>query len=127
MRFRLFEVSLFEHSEAHPFAAGLILSALERQAVMRTFLNAAQVDRSSGLVTHLQADHFGVEIAAFREVARGQHQMARARDIERRFEIGLRQAHAVRAPWPKWDASRPQIPLGHGTEQVATSRLVTGV
>src|SRR5690348_7472001 len=66
MRFRLFEVLLLEHPKPDALAGRLILGALEREAVVSALLNPAQVDGGGGLVAHLQADHFGVEIAGAR-------------------------------------------------------------
>src|SRR3954470_8344629 len=101
MRFRLFEVFVLEHPQADTLAGGLLLGALERQAMMRALLNAAEMDRGGGLVGDLQADHFGVEVAPPRKVARSQHEMARARDVEWRAEVGGRQAHAAQYFTPR--------------------------
>src|ERR1044072_7474406 len=95
MHFRLFEVILLEHAKAYALADRLLPGALEREAVMRPLLHAAEMNRGGGFVGNLQADDFSVEVARLRKVARGQHEMARARDIERGMEVGGRQAHAA--------------------------------
>ena len=56
---------------------------------MRALLDAAQPERVGVLVADDQAHHLGVEIAARGEIARGEHEVARAGDVERRIEIGF--------------------------------------
>ena len=60
---------------------------------MAALLDAMQPDRVVALVADDETDHLGIERAAGLEVARGEHQMAGAGDVERRIVIGLRMRH----------------------------------
>src|SRR5262245_41787385 len=93
MRLRALEVVLGEHAEADALALRLAQGALEREAVVAALLHPAQPDRVGILVAHDQAQHLDVEIAAGGEVARREHEMAGAGDVERRIEVGLRNGH----------------------------------
>ena len=70
---------------------GCPLVRFKREAVMAALLDAAQPQRIGRLVGDDQPDHLGVEIAACGEIARGEDEMARPRDVERREEVGFRQ------------------------------------
>ena len=74
---------------ANRLAPGL----LQGEAVMTALLDAVQPDRLVVLVADIETDHLGVERPARGEIARREHEMARAGDVERRLEVGLRQAH----------------------------------
>ena len=93
IRLRLVEVFVHEHAEADALAHRLPVGALQRETVMAPLLDAAQPQRVRRLVGDDQPDHLGVEVAARGEVARGEREMARPRDVERREEVGLRQFH----------------------------------
>ena len=93
---RLLEIGLCFHqiffSEAtHADALGFRrIGALEHQAVVAGFGNAAEIDRVLVFIANDQADQIGIKRAAFREVLDVQHGMAGACNIERRIVIGLR-------------------------------------
>ena len=93
MRLRLVEVLVGEHAKADALALRLAGRALQREAVVAALLDAAQPDRVGVLVAHDQPHHLDVEVAAGGEVARREHEMAGARDVERRIEVGLRKGH----------------------------------
>ena len=95
MRLRALEVVLGEHAEADALALRLAQGALEREAVVAALLHPAQPDRVGVLVAHDQTQHLGVEIAAGGEVARREHEMAGAGDVEGRIEVGLRNGHCA--------------------------------
>jgi hypothetical protein len=90
MRFGLLQVLLHEDAEADALAHRLAVGALEREAVMTALLDTAQPERVDGLVGDDQADHLGVEVAACGKIARCKDEMAGARDVERRIEVGVR-------------------------------------
>ena len=92
VRFRLAQILVGEHPKATR-SHGLAGRSLEREAVVTALLDPAQPDRVGILVAHDQAHHLDVEVAAGGEVARREHEMAGARDVERRIEIGLRNGH----------------------------------
>jgi hypothetical protein len=93
MRLGAIEVLIGEDAKADPLAQRLAGGPLEREAVVAALLHAAQPDRVGVLVAHDQAHDLDVEVAARGEVARREHEVARARDVERRIEIGLRDRH----------------------------------
>jgi hypothetical protein len=93
MRLRLVQVLLVEHVHADALAARLAVRLLQGEAMVSALLDAVQVDRIGILVADDQAHHFGVERAARGQVLRGQHEMARPRDVERRIKIGRRDRH----------------------------------
>jgi len=93
MRFRLVEILLVEDVHADRLAARLARGLLQREAVVLALLDAAQPERIRVLVADEQSDHLGVEGLAGREILRGQHEMAGARDVERRLEVGLWDRH----------------------------------
>jgi len=93
VRFRLAQILVGEHPKADALALRLAGRSLEREAVVTALLDPAQPDRVGILVAHDQAHHLDVEVAAGGEVARREHEMAGARDVERRIEIGLRNGH----------------------------------
>ena len=93
VRFRLVEVFVGEHPKADAFALRLAGRPLEREAVVTMLLHSAQPDRVRILVAHDQAQHLGIEVAAGGEIARREHEMAGARDVEGRVEIGFRNGH----------------------------------
>ena len=61
--------------------------------MMAAFLDAAQINRIGILIADHEPDNLGVEVAAGREILRGQYQMACSGDVERRVKIGLRDHH----------------------------------
>jgi len=93
VRLRFLEIRVGKHPEADTLALRLAGGALEGETVVAALLHAAQPDRVGGLVAHDQAHHLDVEIAAGREIACREHQVAGARDVERRIEVGLRDGH----------------------------------
>jgi hypothetical protein len=93
MRLRALKVVLGEHAKADALALRLSQRALEREAVVAALLHPAQPDRVGILVAHDQTQHLDVEIAAGGEVARREHEMAGAGDVEGRIEVGLRNGH----------------------------------
>ena len=95
MRLGLVEVFVHEHAEADALALRLAGGLLQRERMMRALLDAAQPERVGVLVADDQAHHLGVEVAALREIARREHEMARARDVERRIEVGFRNRHVA--------------------------------
>jgi hypothetical protein len=93
VRLRLVEILLVEHVHADAFAARHVGGPLQREAVMAAFLDAAQPQRIGILVADDQTDHLGIERLAGREILCGEHEVARARDVERRVIVGLRKGH----------------------------------
>src|SRR4051794_28385898 len=88
MRARLIEIRLVEHPEADAFALRRSLGGAQRQGMMAPLFGAAKMDCDGGLVRDLEPDDLRVEVARLGEVARGQHDVARARDVERRGRVG---------------------------------------
>ena len=85
MRLGLDEIVVGEDAKADPLAHRLALGLLQRQAVMAAFLDAVQPHRVVGLVADDEAEDFGVEVLARREIARGEYEVAGARDVEGRM------------------------------------------
>jgi hypothetical protein len=88
MRLGLVEIVIHEHTKAYPLAPRLARGFLQRQRMMRALLDAAQPECIGGLIADDEPHDLGVEVAAPREIARGEHEMAGARDVERRVEVG---------------------------------------
>ncbi len=84
------EVLLAADLEAQPLRDGLG-PALQHERVVIALLHAAEIDRVLAGILDLQADSALVEGAAGLEIARGQHRVAAAHDVERRVEDVCRQ------------------------------------
>ena len=79
------------NTHADALALRLAAGALEREAVVAALSPRSQ--RVGGLVAHDQAQDLDIEVAAGGEIVRGEDEMAGARDVKRRIEIGLRNGH----------------------------------
>ena len=75
--------------------AGASARAPQHQAVVAGLLDPAQVERVAVLLGDDQADDLGVEQPAGFQVLDREHDMAGARDVERRVVVGLGQVHCV--------------------------------
>ena len=84
---------LVVNAHTHAQAGRLVLGALDREAVMRPLLKAAQVERVLVLVAYQEPEHLGVELAALGEVARGEGRVAGAQEAEWRVQVRLRYGH----------------------------------
>ena len=86
----LLKVDVVEDPKPYPLASRLATGLLQGEAVMTAFLDAVQPKRRGVLGADFQTDHLGVERLAGGQIAHREHEMARAGDVERRIEIGLR-------------------------------------
>ena len=91
---RAVEVLLAADLEAEPLGHGLA-RPLQDEGVVVALLHAAQIERVLARLLHVQADDALVEGAARLQIARGQHRVAAAHDVERRIEDVLRHGHGV--------------------------------
>ena len=91
----LLEVLIRIDAQPDPLAHRRLAAALEHEAVVARFLDAAQVERVFVLVAHHQPDGIDIERAADAQIFHRQHRMARARDVEGRIGIALRNAHGA--------------------------------
>jgi hypothetical protein len=69
--------------------------ALEHEAVMTGFGDAAEVKRLLVFAADDETEQVNVEISADRQILHGEHRMAGARDVERRVVDRLRNAHGA--------------------------------
>src|SRR5262245_22871561 len=92
---RALEVVLAEHAQADAGAHRRPGVTANRDAVVSALLKPAQVEHAIRRFSRHEAEHVAIEGAARREITRGEHDMARARDVEWRLVVGGRQRHAV--------------------------------
>ena len=89
------EIVISEHAQPDAPAHGRASLAPDGDAVMRALLEPAQVERVISNFGSDEAEHVRIESAARLEVARGEDNVARARDVERRMRIGDGKSHAA--------------------------------